>query len=91
MKYLRIIINPTNAKERQTVVDALRTTTENPPIVDDVGDLYLSLNNEIDLIGEVFSLGVSCGQLEYHGIDDPFDFEIVHRRVLPPEIAMAMN
>lgn len=91
MKYLRIIINPLNQAQRKTVLETLSSTTDLDPIVDQAGDLYLQISNEIDMVGEVFSLGISFSELNGLGIDDPFDFEFVHQRVLPPEVAMAMN
>ncbi len=92
MKYLKITINPTNAEVRAQIVEELRTTTDNAPFVDDAdGNLYLSLNDDNELIAEVFSLGMSAQALFSIGIDNPFDFELVTRKVLPAEVAMAMN
>jgi hypothetical protein len=92
MKYLKITINPPNVEARQQILEELRTTTDNAPFVgDNDGNLYLSVNDDNELIAEVFSLGMTAQALFTIGIDDPFDFEIVARKTLPPEVAMAMN
>jgi len=92
MKYLKVIINPTDAEVRAMIVEELRTTTDNAPFVDDNdGNLYLACENENELIAEAFSLGMTAQALFTIGVDNPFDFEIVARKVLPPEVAMAMN
>lgn len=92
MKYLKIIINSTDIEMRAQIVEEFRTTTDNAPFVDDNdGNLYLPCMTEQELLGEVFSLGMTAQALFSIGIDEPFDFEIVTRKTLPPEVAMAMN
>lgn len=91
MRYLKIVIKSTDQRKRKVVAETLRTTTGHEPIIDAEGVLFLQLHTEAELISEVFSLGIAYSELFAAGIDDPFDFEIVQRQVLPEEVAMAMN
>lgn len=89
MKYLKITI--TDKVNGQTIIDALRTTTDEAPFVQQDGCLYLQLPDQEALITEVFSLGMTFGELLVAGVDDPFDFEVVAAAKLPLEVAMKMN
>lgn len=90
MKYLKIILNPADRVIRKRIVEAIETTTDHDQIVEN-GCLFLQLHNETELISEIFCLGLAYADLNREGIDNPFDFEIVPRKTLPPEVAMAMN
>ena len=91
MRYIRIIINPKTRTVRALVLEALRTTTTHPPIVDQNNDLFLQVADLPEMIGEIFNLGITYSELVNAGIEDAFDFEIVSRRDLPTEVAMGMN
>jgi len=83
MNYIKLEINKVARYDLDVIVDHLKTTLDEDPIVDYFGDVWLHCKTQKDLVSEAFCLGTVYNELEekfdiaspfilsYHELENP--------------------
>lgn len=82
-RYLVLEIFGETEEETNLIIEGLRTTAEEKPIVTEDGLSYTTIVDDNALMAEAFCLGVCFAELEQQGIQVPFLTEVVELDVPP--------
>lgn len=89
-KYLRLVLTPATPDDADVIIENLRTTLDEEPIIDHEGDIWLHVQSDHELMMESFCLGMLYSELEDDGLEDPFFLDVVDRDDVPSDIVTTM-